>query len=253
MDSLKLGFFDSPIHEATAAVVTRVLEAHGITDIEFVTGESAALVQELRAGTIDLFISLWLPDIHGKIIQQNPSLKVIGTLYQPSVFFALPTIFQEKVPSVKQLLTTDIIHHKIVVYEALHLVAHQMVAEYGLLETGYQLCFASDEDIMAAYQEIVCLQKPELMLLSEPGMLIDSQKFYRLNDQKENLFQKQKASMILNSRWIEIFGNDLMNELEELTLGNQIVRFLEQAMREQGMDAEEAAEAWQRGKLVIRS
>lgn len=253
MVSLKLGFFDSPTHEATAAVVTRVLEAHGITDIEFVTGEGAALVQELKSGNIDLFVSLWLPDIHEEIIQGHSSLKVIGNLYQPSVFLALPKKMQQFIPSVDQLLTSDVVHHKIVVHEALHSIANKIVAQYGLLEAGYQLSFVSDEVVLSAYQEIMSAQKPELMLFSDPGILIGSDEFYCLEKQKEFLTRKQKASMILNERWVEILGEDLIDELEEMMLGNQVIQFLEQAMRKQGMDADEAAEAWQRGKLIVRT
>lgn len=38
-----------------------------------------------------------------------------------------------------------------------------------------------------------------------------------------------------------------------MMLGNQIVQFMENAIRNQGMSADEAAEAWQRGKLVVRA
>ena len=59
--------------------------------------------------------------------------------------------------------------------------------------------------------------------------------------------------MLLNPNWIQRFGGDLIDELEEMMLGNQIVQFMENAIRNQGMSADEAAEAWQRGKLVVRA
>ena len=253
MDSLKLGFFDNLIHEATAAVITRVLEAHGITDIELITGECRDLTQELTAGKIDLFVSVWLPDIHADIIQFNPNFKVIGNLYQPSISFALPKKFQEHVGSIDQLITASFLHREITVCETLQVFANKIMKEYGLIEAGYQLKSIADEETLTHYQEIIHSQEPELMMLYEPALFTDSGNFYRLRESESIFIRKQKAAMLLNPNWIQRFGGDLIDELEEMMLGNQIVQFMENAIRNQGMSADEAAEAWQRGKLVVRA
>lgn len=253
MTSLKLGFFDNQIHEATSAVITRMLEAHGITDIELITGEYKALTQELASGEIDLLVPVWLPDIHADIIQSNPNLKVIGNLYHPSVFVALPKAFQQQVSSIESLVSASFLHREIRVCETLQDIANRIMAEYGLIEAGYQLKPIADEVALSAYQKIIQEQKPELMMLYEPEILIGSGNFYRLTEPKNVLTRQQKAAMLLNPEWVHQFGDDLIDELEEMMLGNQIIQFMEDAIRNQGMSADEAAEAWQRGKLVVRA
>lgn len=250
---MKIGFFDSPIHEATAAVVTRVLEAHGITDIELVTGESIALIQEMQAGGIDLFIGLWLPDVHAEAIQSNPELMVMGNLYQPLVALALPNRMRDQVVSIEQLRENAEVNREIRVYDALYDIANRVLKEYDLFKVGYQLLPTSDESIFLDCQNDAALRKAEVMVIGVPGILADSDDFYFLKDPKDILSRKQKAVMVLNRSWVKGLGEDLIDELEEMMLGNQVVQLLETAMRDQGMDADSAAEAWQRGKLVIRA
>lgn len=45
---------------------------------------------------------------------------------------------------------------------------------------------------------------------------------------------------------------DLLDELDELMLSAKIISAMDYAMRVEGMTADEAAEAWQRGKLLPR-
>ncbi len=251
MKSLKLGFFDNFIGEATASVIIRILEAHGINDIELITGDYKALMQELATGNIDLFVGVWLPDVHADMLQANPALKVIGNLYQPSVYLALPNQFKDWLQSIDKIKSADFLYRDIKVSETLYAITYKMMESYDFLGE-YQLIPMQDEDAFVAYQEIINAGKPEIMVLHEPGNLNDLKNFYYLEDSKAILNREQKAVMLLNPVWVRQFGDDLIDELEEMILGNQTVQFLEESIRNQGMNADEAAEAWQRGKLIAR-
>lgn len=253
MDSVRLGFFDSPIHEATAAVITRVLEAHGIMDIDFITGEKEALIQGLKAGDFDLFVTLWLPDIHAGIMKENPNLKAIGTLYQPSLCLVLPKGFEGQLISIEQLKDSVTIGRQVKVSEILHDAASQLFTAYGLFEAGYELLSVSDEEAFQWGQETLDSQTANLLVLADPSILLDRQDYYRVQDPKGILNKEQRASIILNMQHADRLGVDVVDELEGMVVGNQIVRYLEQAVRMDHMDADEAAETWQRGKLVVRT
>ncbi|MDI2091022.1 glycine betaine ABC transporter substrate-binding protein [Commensalibacter oyaizuii] len=251
--SLKLGFFDTVLHEATAAAVLRVLEAHDIFDIEFITGEKAALIQELKAGEIDIFTTLWLPDVHNSLINDFPLMKSIGTLYHPTLFFALPVQFQSEISSIDHLKSVDSIHRNVEVPATLYEKVQEIFVAYGLLESGYSLIPVADEAAFKRYQQILQSQEGKIIIGYHPSFLDDDQRLYSLQDPKAMVNSEQRATILIRDRIVSVLGSDLIDELAEMTLGNQVVKLMEHAVRVNGMDAHEAAEEWQRGKLVVRA
>lgn len=252
-ECLKLGFFDIPVHEAATAAVLRVLEAHGVMDIELITGENAALYQELRAGEIDVFTTLWIPEVHHDLFNSIGSMKAIGNLYQPSLFLALPRKFKEQFISIEQLPSAVEINHQVIVPETIYDRVQSVFQIYGLTDAGYSLTVLPDEEAISQYKDIISSQENKIIALYSPSFIEDSDMIYKLQDPKTLLSPEQKAVILVKKELIDSLGSDLIDELEEMTLGNQVMKLMEHAMRIDGMDAHEAAEAWQRGKLVVRA
>lgn len=252
-ECLTLGFFDIPVHEAAAAVVLRVLEAHGVMDIELITGESAALFQEIRSGKIDVFATIWSPDVHQDLLNTASPMRAVGNVYQPSLFLALPNNFKEQVVSIDQLGSIPEIDREIIVPETIYDRLQIALKAYGLIDAGYSLKAVPDEDAISHYQDSITSQANKVIALYSPSFIEDSAMIYKLQDPKHLLDQEQKAVILVKKDRIESLGADLIDELEEMTLGNQVIKLMEQAMRVDGMDAHEAAESWQRGKLVVRA
>lgn len=252
-ECLTLGFFDIPVHEAAAAVVLRVLEAHGVMDIELITGESAALFQEIRSGKIDVFATIWSPDVHQDLLNTASPMRAVGNVYQPSLFLALPNNFKEQVVSIDQLGSIPEIDREIIVPETIYDRLQIALKAYGLIDAGYSLKAVPDEDAISHYQDSITAQANKVIALYSPSFIEDSAMIYKLQDPKHLLDQEQKAVILVKKDRIESLGADLIDELEEMTLGNQVIKLMEQAMRVDGMDAHEAAESWQRGKLVVRA
>ncbi|CAI3943671.1 ABC-type proline/glycine betaine transport system [Commensalibacter communis] len=252
-ESLTLGFFDIPVHEAAAAAVLRVLEAHGVADIELITGETVALFQEVRNGEIDIFATLWTPDVHCDLLNSAFSMQAIGNLYQPFLFLALPSKFKAEITSIDQLLQSTDIDREVIVSEIIYDRVLSAFQTYGLIDMGYILKSATDEEVISRYRDAMTSQEAKIMVLYSPSFLEDSEMIYQLKDSKNLFVQEQKAIILIKKQLIDSLGADLIDELEEMTLGNQVMKLMEQAMRVDGMDAHEAAEAWQRGKLVVRT
>ncbi|CAI3944941.1 MULTISPECIES: glycine betaine ABC transporter substrate-binding protein [Commensalibacter] len=252
-ECLALGFFDIPVHEAAAAAVLRVLEAHGIMDIELITGENAAMFQELSSGGIDIFTTLWTPDVHQDTLNSASSMKAIGNLYQPSLFLALPTKFKDRATFIDQLGLLSEIDRQVTVPETIYNRLQLVFESYGLINAGYSLKAIPDEEAISQYKDIMSSQENKIIALYSPSFIEDSDMMYKLQDPKNLLSEEQKAVILVKKDLIDSLGADLIDELEEMTLGNQVIKLMEQAMRVDGMDAHEAAEAWQRGKLVVRT
>jgi glycine betaine/proline transport system substrate-binding protein len=64
---------------------------------------------------------------------------------------------------------------------------------------------------------------------------------------------EQEARLLIRSEIRNLLDSDLIDELDELTLGNKVVSAMAHAVRTGGMSADEAADAWQRGKLSFRA
>lgn len=252
-ECLTLGFFDTPVHEAAAAVVLRVLEAHGVMDIELITGESVALFQEIRSGKIDVFATVWSPDVHQDLLGSASSMKAIGNVYQPSLFLALPNQFKGQVTSIDQLGVISELDREVIVSETIYDRLYLVFKTYGLIDAGYSLKAVRDEDAISQYKDIISSQQGKVIALYSPSFIEDSVMIYKLQDPKNLLDKQQKAVILIKKDLIDSLGADLIDELEEMTLGNQVIKLMEQAIRVDGMDAHEAAEAWQRGKLVVRA
>lgn len=252
-ECIKLAFFDSPVHEAAAAAVLRVLEAHGVMDIELITGESEVISQELCDGDIDIFTTLWVPNVHQDLLNSASPMQAIGGLYQPSLFIALPNKFKENIASIEQLAQQPEIDRQVMIPESIYARMEVAFKEYGLLEAGYSLQSVSDEEAISYYRNSMTSQDGKIIALYSPSFFEDSDLIYKLQDSKNLLDKEQKAVILIKKELVRSLDADLIDELEEMTLGNQVMKLMEQAMRVEGMDAHEAAEAWQRGKLVVRA
>lgn len=252
LDLIRLAFFDTPVHEASAAVVLRVLEAHGLENVELITGSKAGLLKELVAGQIDIFSTVWLPDIHKDMLNQIPYIRQLGNLYQPFSFFALSKNFQNKIHSFDQIGAFAELNQTVVVPETLYDYAYYVFQKHGFLEKGFLLQNATEEEAFASYNETINFKLPNLMVLSQPSIIASSEFIFSLELASPFQLNEHKAAILIQESSITCFDEDLLDELGAVTLGNQVLKLMEQAIRFDGMDCHEAAEAWQRGKLITR-
>lgn len=252
MTSVNLGFFDTPIHEATAAAIIRVFEAHGINNIELITGDYADLFSALKQGEIDVFASVWLPDVHTTWSSALSAMKPIGNLYQPSLFWSVPAAVANQIQSIDELANNTTIERKIIVAESIFDFTKEIFDGYDLNRAGYHLHGAEDEEAIQSYQKAIDQGKPVIIPLFQPSILDIKEKLCHLQDPKKLLKSTQNACILIRSEITHTLDSDLIDELEAMSLGNQVVQAMEEAMRTKDMDAHEAAEAWQRGKLIVR-
>ncbi len=249
MTSLTLAYPDSTIHEATAATIIRVLEANDV-EPEIVTGPKQALADLLRKHEIDIYVAAWLPEDDADLL--SPGITQLGRLFRPE---ACCCISDENSPlaSLSELAQAGPeISRVIITPQSLEKRMERVLAAYRLADAGFTLDVLPDEEALAKLNAALGSTPQNIMPLFQPCFLFHQGGLRILNDPEKALGQEQEATLLLREGLRDELETDLLDELDELMLSAKIISAMDYAMRVEGMSADEAAEAWQRGKLLPR-
>lgn len=250
MTTITLAHPDSTIHEATAAAIIRVLEANDV-EPEIVVGPKAALGQMLSNGEVDLYISAWLPELDSDLLTSG--VTPLGHLFNPGAYCC---ISQEEasVTSLADVAQTaqNELSRTIITPASLQQQVEHMIATYALGDAGFTLDVMEDEQALASLSHKLGTQERILMPLIQPCFLFHQGGFRILTDPKGGMGKEMEARMLLRPGLAEELDRDLMDELDELMLSTKVISAMDYAMRTEGLTADEAAESWQRGKLLPR-
>ena len=245
MNPLRLGFPATPLHEAAAAAVARVLEAHD-HEVAFLPLADAASL-----GGIDLFVAAWLP--HGDVAPPYAgptyaSMQPLGLLYRPSLVWC---VLADAPVSIEHLVGSTGLDRRIVVPADTPVAeaSARVLAAYGLADAGYTIDPVPEPEAFAWAQAAA---HTHVVPLTRPHELLHTGAWRELADPRAALGAEQQARILLRDGLRESLDRDLLDELDELTLGNKVVSAMAHAIRLEGMSAEAAADAWQRGKLSPR-
>ncbi|GBR08568.1 glycine betaine ABC transporter substrate-binding protein [Acetobacter oeni] len=251
MTTLTLGYRNTSLHAAVAAAVARVLEAYEI-EPDYVVGPAEALGEMLAGGEIDLFATVWHPDEDSVFL--SPAVEPMGCLYRPAFGFFVadrPGAPLAGLDSMAGLVASDAARH-LLTPESLVPRVRQMVAGYRLTEAGFTIESHPDDEAYAAIAEAIEAREPVIAPLFTPNYLIHRMPLRPLADPQGAAGKELTARLLLSKAMRERADTDMLDELDELTLGNKVVSALDDAVRNEGMTADDAAEAWQRGKLLPR-
>ncbi len=254
--SITLGHLDSRQHEAAAAAVLRVLEAHDL-EVAMVAANRETMIKHIAGGRIDLLATAWLPEIDEA--WADPAYMEImgGVLYRPLLLWALPTAAGlSGLDAIADLADPGLaggVDRTVVLSRRLETYGQRVMEQYGLEAAGYRLELVDNEVAYASAAKALDAATPTILPLWQPHALMHRGRMRVLNDPKQALGGRREARLLLRRGLRDTLDADLLDELDELTLGNPVVSALEYAMRNDGMTADQAAEAWQRGKLTPRA
>ncbi len=256
LSSLTLGHLDTRQHEAAAAAVLRVLEAHDI-EVAMLATDRDDMPGHIAGGRIDLLATAWLPDIDPAWADPAHMETLGGVLYRPHPFWAVPaSVVIPGLDSIADLARPEIasrIDRTIVLPRRLQAAAGGVLAAYRLEAAGYRLELLDEEAAHARAAALLDAGAAAVLALWQPHALAHGGRLRPLADPDGALGGRQEARLLLRTGLRASLDPDLLDELEELTLGNPVVSALEHGMRRDGMSADEAAEAWQRGRLTPRA
>lgn len=249
MERIRLGHPDAALHEASAAAVARVLEAHEL-EVEYVPIE-AGTVSDVLSGSaddgVDLFASAWLPLTDASLLVSGRMLP-LGVLYRPAFIWCVTA---GGPATIAELAAVALMDRRILVGSGPSAaLAERALAAYGLGAAGYGIARVSDQEA-AAWADAA--DPTRIVPLCRPHDLLHASGLRALEDPLGALGAEQEARLLIRHDLHASLDSDLIDELEALTLGNRVVSAMAHAMRIQGMSAEAAADAWQRGKLTPRA
>lgn len=252
MTTVTLGHLDNTVQQASAAAVARVLEAYDL-EVEYVAAPRDAMEEHMRRGDVDLFVSAWLPDVDAGFVASGLGMEAFGQLYRPAFGFCIPEAAATGITSLAELAAAGCpVGREIVAPDSVIDLVRQVVAAYNLTEAGYTIAARPDAQASDHAAHVLENSLPEIIPVWQPSFVHYGQRVVTLEDPKEACGQEQEARILIRSAIRPEMDTDLLDELDELTLGNKVVSALDHAMRTEGMSAEDAAEAWQRGKLLPR-
>ena len=249
MTSLTLAYPDSTIHEATAATIIRVLEANDI-EPEIITGPKQALADLLKKQEIDIYVAAWLPEDDSDLL--TPGITKLGKLFHPEACCCISDE-NSALTSLSELAQAgQDVQRVIVTPQSLATRMEAVVNAYSLADAGFKLDVLPDEEALAKLNAAISAPTPSIMPLFQPCFLFHQGGKRNLKDPKKAMGEGQQATLHHPEGMRHEFETDLLDELDELMLSAKIISAMDYAMRVEGMTADEAAEAWQRGKLLPR-
>ena len=257
MERIRLGYPDNPLHEASAAAVARVLEAHDL-EVEPVPAAPDALPAAIAADGMDMFACAWLPRTDASLLAGG-RMQPIGLLYRPAFIWC---VTEPGITGIGELAGASDLDRHIPVPASGPIAARSfdVFEAYRLEAAGFHIETVSDAEAEGWAQE-TWAQKAgaqaagaaRIVPLCRPHHLLHAAGLHVLEDPLEALGPEQEARLLIRRDLRGSLDSDLLDELDELTLGNKVVSAMAHAMRVGGMSAEEAADAWQRGKLTPRA
>ena len=249
MEHVRLGYPDAALHEASAAAVARVLEAHEL-EVEYVPIAADAVAGTVSAAAIDLFASAWLPTTDAPLLASSRMLP-LGTLYRPAFIWCVAADGLASIADLAADLAASMDRRILVDGSGPSAtLADHVLHAYALDRAGYVVERVSAQ---AATDWARAADPSRIVPLTRPHDLLHASGLRALEDPIAALGPEQEARLLIRRELRTELDGDLIDELEALTLGNRVVSAMAHVMRSDGLSAEAAADAWQRGKLTPRA
>ncbi|AOX20120.1 glycine betaine ABC transporter substrate-binding protein [Kozakia baliensis] len=241
MTAITLGHLRDALHAGCASAVARVLDAYEV-EVDFVDADADELPGMLDNGEIDLLVSAWLPRDAGFV---QHGMRLIGLLYRPVYVWA-----STKPLGPIDTLTSEQVGRFITVSQDAPRLKAALAMLPNLAGTPVETC---DEEVL--YERVSAAAEAGealVAMIAQPHALFHTDMLHVLEDAQERLGGEMEARMMVRETVAACADSDMLDELSEMTLGNKVMSALDYTIQVEGVDPEDAAEAWQRGRLVPR-
>lgn len=232
---LAIGHLYTALHAACASAVARVVEANGV-DVSYVDLSDDEREDALAQHEVDILVSAWMP--HDQDLLRD-GREAIGDLYQPQL--VLSSLQGSDQNAYTRIITTEncLSYVTRAQKERSHLqeLPIETVGEGALIDRLQQAKEKQENPLVAVWQPHAVFHQNMLEPL-EGGDLLNGQSI--------------SAQIILRDGLRDDVDEDLLDEMSIMMLGTRVMNALDYSVTIDGQDPEEAAEAWQRGRLLPR-
>jgi glycine betaine/proline transport system substrate-binding protein len=156
LPTITVGTIALSFHRGAAAVVQRLLEAHG-HPVATVEGSHEKLFELQAAGEVDVLVSAWLPSSHGTYLSAyRDQVRVLAPHYEPYCVWAVPPyVPREEVGEVADLAQPEVAARMTLAIDGINPGAGisrfsaRMIGEYGLDQAGYTFTPGTEEGFIS--------------------------------------------------------------------------------------------------------
>lgn len=241
MSYLTIGHLYTALHAACASGVARVIEANG-EEVAYADLSRDERLPSLDDGEVDILVSAWFPQ--DEMIRSHGH-EVIGSLYHPELqFSALRTTGKGagwSAGDFTSLLTTA---------NALPFVEKMFDQRPDLKELPLDV--VATEEVFSRLKQAEDAGNCPLIAVWQPHAIFHSDMLETLPDGDLLAGEVQTARLVLRKGLRDEVDEDLLDELSIMMLSNKVMSALDYAVSIDGMSPGEAAESWQRGRLIPR-
>lgn len=241
MTQMTIGHLYTSLHAGCASAVARVLEAHEV-DVEFVDLDPEDVAEAMEQGEVDLLVSAWFPRDEKFA---GPSFRVIGDLYQPQIAFAA----LRALGPVNALTSADV--DRVIVAEDSREILEKALKQLPAL-SSLPLEVVGEAALIGRLEKAQADGESPLVVATQPHAVFHTALLTLVEDPDKLLGGEMSARMVLREDVARKADTDLLDELSEMMLGNKVMSALDYNIGVEGQDPDDAAEAWQRGRLIPR-
>lgn len=246
MTEIAIGHLYTALHAGCASAVARVIEANGL-EATYMDLSADECDEALDNGDADILVSAWLPEDESLL---SAGREAIGSLYLPELSFAA---LGNHFSSESEILTWKGEDFERVILTSkgrehfekarklrpdLSMLEMEMVSEGSLMGRLEEAKARGEKVLIVAWQPHAIFHAPNLLTL--------------LPDTESLLGAPLNARIILRKNLRKEIDSDLLDELSGMMLGNRVMSALDYAITIDSVDPEDAAELWQRGRLLGR-
>lgn len=249
-DPLILGQIGLSFHTAAAAVLAEVLEDLGHT-IDIREAPHEKMYEMLGAGEVDLVCSAWLPASHGVYIAPfEDELEKLGVIYTPYCIWGISEDAPADITSVEDLAKPEVaaLFRKLVQGitpgAGISRFSRQMIKDYGLAQHGFHFENGTLDDCTGTYLQAQDADELAVVPLWHPQWLNTEAELRELKDPKGLLGGQDDATLVLRKDAAKKLNTKGLRFLKNVSLGNDLVSLLDNAICRQGKTPREAARAW---------
>lgn len=251
--TLTVGNIALSFHRATAAVVRRILEAHGHT-VRTIEAPHEEMFARQAAGRADVLVSAWLPDSHDTYL--NPyrdQVRVLSPTYSPYCVWAVPPYIPENVVGeVADLARPEVAARMkraiggINPGAGISRFSARMIGEYGLDELGYSFTPGTESGFIDQVERGIAEGKWFVIPLWRPQYLNRRHGLRALAEPKGLLGNVDAASTVIRLDALARVEPRAVAALDALRLGNEGVEEIDELINVDGLTPLAAADRFLR-------
>lgn len=248
---IRLGHIGLSFHQASAAVVQAILEAHG-HDVVVSAYPHEEMFKRFGNDEFDLLVSAWLPDSHGAYLAPIiETTRKLGILYQPYCIWGVPDYVPESaVGDIADLLKPKVLARMdrrlqgINAGAGISRFSKTMVQAYGLDTAGYHFEPGTEAQCFDGYEQAVREHRWVVVPLWHPQYLHHRYRIRALREPLGLLGGADQATLLIRRTATRKLSLQTLETLAHLHLGNEVVTRIDHAIRKDGVDALSVAREW---------